>query len=348
MPATTEAITDETLTHDTAPSVHRTAKPARTCERDSRPSGRALVLIALAALVLGACGGSDDDPGDAGKRAAERYDVKALAKAAFGPNKRANSGTVEGRIEVTVAGARGFDEPVPVSLSGPFRYRRGSSLPDYQFEMELGERSAIQTSVHGRSFIGLRDAATGYEIPAAVRRRLAKRSARGRNGLMRTLEAYGIAPWRWEKNRRFGAVETVDGVKTVRADTGVHIDRLLRDLNTLAEHLTSLDITRAAGLPPMIPARARRVLVRSLESARGSSWIAVDDHVLRKSSARIRFAIRPADRDAVAGISRIELKLGVAVTDVGHPRAIEPPADIRPFSNFQGVLDALGDFYGRS
>jgi hypothetical protein len=40
--------------------------------------------------------------------------------------------------------------------------------------------------------------------------------------------------------------------------------------------------------------------------------------------------------------------LGVAVTDVGHPRAIEPPDEIWPFSNFQGVLDALGDFYGRS
>src|SRR5919112_335198 len=83
VPATTEAITHETLTHDTASGVHRTAEPARTCERGSRPSGRALVLIALAALVLGACGGSDDDPGDVGKRAAERYDVKALAKAPF-------------------------------------------------------------------------------------------------------------------------------------------------------------------------------------------------------------------------------------------------------------------------
>ena len=308
---------------------------------------RHVVLLAglLAILGLVACGGGDGSGGDRATTPAR--DVEALARQAFGPNRAATSGRIDGRIDITLKGARRVREPVTLTMSGPFRARPGRSLPDYAIDLSVGDRGVGLSSVRGRSFVTL--GTTGYEIPAQVRRRLARSAAKGRNGLTRMLEQFGIAPWRWETNKRVGAREGIDGEQALRIDTGVDVDRFLRDANTLAGVLSSLGIARANGLPERIPRGVRRILVDSVQSARGASWIATSDNVMRKAGLTIDFAVARAQRARLGGAASVKVVAEVLVTGVGSAPAIAAlPRTLEPFSSLQLAFDALADDARRS
>jgi hypothetical protein len=309
----------------------------------SRHSPRAARLAALlATLSLLACGG-DDRSDSTGATPASKHDVAALATGAFGPNRAARSGRIEGQIEITVKGVRGVSEPVAIGMTGRYRYRRGAALPEYAIDLSAGSGGVTLSSAEGRSYLTL--GTTGYEVPQRVRRRLVRTAARGRNGLTRTLEQFGIAPWRWETNKRPApGTERIDGVPTVRVDTGVDVARFLIDANTLAGLLTSLGLTRANGLPPTIPRRARRILAGSVASAKGASWIGVRDKVMRKAGLTIAFRIPRARRREVGGIAAATVVAQMQVSDVGTPQSFAAPATLEPFSNLALGLDALGDF----
>ena len=200
---------------------------------------------------------------------ATRVDARAerLVKQASGPNARATSGVIDGQVEITLKGVREFAEPFTASISGPFRLRKGSALPDYELDTGVRDYGVELSSIGGRSYVTI--GTTGYELPAGVRDRLLRKSAKGANGLTRTLEQFGIAPWRWEKDWRLAGTEQIDGVEVQKITTGFTAGRILRDANTLLGLLTSLGITRAVGLPSQITPRARRVIVAGVDGKAG-------------------------------------------------------------------------------
>jgi hypothetical protein len=300
------------------------------------PAAAALV----AALVVASCGGGAKDSGGGGD-AASKVDSAALGKRAFGPNAKARSGRIDGEIEITLKGVPRLAEPFSITNSGVFRYRKGAALPDYALDVGVRDNGVTLTSVGGRSYVSI--GSTGYEVPAAVRRRLVRTSARGRNGLTRTLEQFGISIGRWETDKRAGPTARLDGVQTRRVDTGVDVGRVLRDTNILAGLMSSLGIARAVGLPSEIPPAARRILVRSVRSSKGASWIGVRDGVLRKAGLTIVFAIPKAKRAALGGLSSAKVVASLNVTEVGRPQKIARPSPIGDYADFQLGLRALAD-----
>ena len=298
-----------------------------------------LAVLAIS-LGLSACGGAD--AGDDGSPAAAKVPAagaRALAERAFGPNPAAASGRIDGKIRLTITGVPRFREPVELTVGGPYRDRAGAAVPDYALEMGVRGNGITLTSLRGRSYVSLGTA--GYEIPRAARRRLERAAARGRNGLTRTLEQFGIAPWRWEIDKRVGGSERIDGVRTVRVDTGVEVVRVLRDANTLGALLGALGLAQANGLPAHIPPAARRILRRSVKAAKGASWIGVRDGVMRRAAMSIDFAIAPAQRARLGGIASLEVAASVAITDVGRSAPIAAPQSLAPYSSFRLALDAL-------
>ncbi|HEV2786869.1 MAG TPA: hypothetical protein VGV67_10805 [Solirubrobacteraceae bacterium] len=300
----------------------------------------AAAAVVGGSVVLAACGGGGDDD-DSAPQAGATARVTTLARQAFGPNPRATSGRIDGRIEITLKGARGYEEPVRLAMSGPFRSRAGSALPDYAVDLSVGNQGIGLSSAGGRSFASLGDA--GYALPREVRRRLARSAAKGRNGLTRMLEQFGIAPWRWETNKRIAGSERIDGVQTVRVATGVAVDRFLRDANTLGGVLGAIGVARANGLPARIPRAARAVLVDSVRSANGASWIATSDKVMRKAGLTIDFVIPRGRRAALSGISAVKVKAEVLVSEVGRPQTIGAPRTLAPFSSLKLAFDALAE-----
>jgi len=300
-----------------------------------------LASLAAAWGLIG-CGGEDKDTARPSNAAAE---PAMLAKRAFGPNAAAATGRIDGSVTITVRGVSGFGEPVTTSISGPYRHRKGSALPDYAIDMGVRDRGVTLTSLRGRSYLSL--GTTGYEIPGAVRRRLVRSAAKGRNGLTRTLEQFGVAPWRWEIDKRFAGTERVGGVRTAKVQTGVDVSRVLRDANTLGGLLGALGLARANGLPSEIPAAARRILVRSVTAAQGASWIGLADGVMRKAAMTIDFRIPKDERARVGGISSVKVAGRVEITEVGRRQTIAAPATLAPFSTLQEAFDALAEKAGR-
>ena len=232
-------------------------------------------------------------------------------------------------------------EQFSAGVSGPFRLRRDASLPDYDLEIGARDYGVGLTSVGGRSYVSL--GSTGYALPPAVRRRLVRSAGQGCNGLTRTLEQFGIAPWRWETDRVAAGTGRLDGVAVRHVTTGADVGRILRDANTLLGFMRSLGITRAIGLPDEIGPAARRVIVGSVTSFAGESWIGTQDKVLRRAGFRMTFVVPRAQQAAVGGITRGTVVGRLDVTQVGRRQRIAAPATIGPFADFAVGLDALGD-----
>jgi hypothetical protein len=304
-------------------------------------AGRLAALLAVPALAVAvsACGGHGTKSTPA--KAARSFDLHALAARAFGPNAKARSGRIDGDIALRLHGAHGFGAPFSLTTNGPFRYRKGAALPDYRIDMGVRDNGVQLTSAGGRSYVSV--GSTGYEVPGGVRARLVRSSSRGANGLTRTLAQFGITIRRWETHKHVAGTQRMDGVEVVHVKTGVNVGRVLRDANTLTGLLSSLGIARATGLPREISPGARRVLVRSVTAASGSSWIGVSDGVLREAALTIRFTIAPADRAAVGGMSGGTVTATMKITDVGRPQRIVAPHPLGSYADFQLGLSALGD-----
>jgi hypothetical protein len=311
-----------------------------------RRTALSLACCASAALVIAACGGSGGDGGGArtDRQTTHAAAVKLLHRAIAPGNRAARSGRIDGRVELTLKGAPGFSQPFAITLSGPYEYRPGASLPDYDLAMGVRDNGVGLTSRGGRSWVSL--GSTGYKLPGEVRRRLVRSSSRGRNGLTRTLEQFGVAPWRWETDQHVAGTTRIDGVAVTHITTGFTSGRILKDANTLLGLLSSLGLTRATGLPDRISPRARRTIVRSVTHKEGHQWIGVKDGAIRRSGFTMRFAIPKADRAAAGGISRGTVVGELNVTDAGRPQPISAPATTGPYSDFQLGVDAVGDAAG--
>ncbi|MEA2220045.1 MAG: hypothetical protein QOJ35_2671 [Solirubrobacteraceae bacterium] len=302
----------------------------------------AALSAALAAFVLLSCGGADKAAktktaadGGAQARQADRLVAQSLK-----PNATARSGVIDAETEITIKGVKGFSEPFTASVSGPFSYRRGAALPDYELELGVRGYGVTLTSVHGRSYVSIGD--TGYALPAPIRQRLVRSSSKGRNGLTRTLEQFGISPPRWETERRVVGTETLDGVEVTRIATSFNAGRILRDANTLLGLMASLGITRAVGLPATISQRARRAFVRGVTSKVAATWVGTKDKVTRRSGFTMRFTIPRAQRRTLSGISGGMVVATLMVTEAGKAQTISPPTKTGSFANFKLALDALG------
>jgi hypothetical protein len=304
----------------------------------------ALIGALLVAVALGSCGGDDDGGGGATNRAKPAVDPDRLVEATVAPNPAARSGRVDGRIEITLKGVRRFAEPLTIGVSGPFEYRSGASLPDYELQMGVRDNGVGLTSLHGRSWVSL--GSTGYALPGDVRRRLVRSSAHGRNGLTRTLSQFGLRPWRWETDRRIAGRTRIDGDAVVHITTGFTAGRILQDANTLLGLLSSLRLTRATGLPDLISRRARQTIVRSVTLKKGEQWIGARDKVMRRAGFTMRFAVPKADRAKVGGIAGGTVVGELHVTGVGRPQRIRAPATTGSFADFQAGIEALGDARG--
>ena len=290
--------------------------------------------------VLPACGGEMSDPDRSAAGAKAAFDPDAVVRQAAGPNRAARTGRIDGQLTFRLEGVPGYEE-FSAGVSGPFRLRKDASLPDYAVEIGARNYGVGLTSVGGRSYVSL--GTTGYALPPAVRRRLVRSAAKGRNGLTRTLEQFGIAPWRWETDRVAAGRGRLDGVEVRHVTTGANVGRILRDANTLLGFMRTLGLTRAIGLPDEIGPAARRAIAASVTSFAGESWIGTKDKVLRRSGFRMTFVVPRSKRAAVGGITRGTVVGRVDVTQVGRRQRIAAPATIGPFADFAVGIDALGD-----
>ena len=306
----------------------------------------AALVASLASLALLSCGGGDDDTtakdknGKANGDKAQAAAVK-LIKDSAGDNPKASSGVIDGGVEIAITGVPEYEEPFSATLTGPFQYRKGQALPDYELELGARNYGVTLTSVKGKSYVTI--GTTAYELPAHIRQRLIRNAGTADNGVTKVFAQFGVRPWVWETEQRIAGTETIDGVKTTHLSTSFNAGRQIKDATTLLGVMRSLGITRAVGLPPTISAKARRLYVSTVTSKVGDSWFGVADKVRRKSGFTLKFKVPTAARRMLGGISGGVVKGGLTVTDVGKPQRITAPTELGSYADFQLALDALGD-----
>jgi hypothetical protein len=304
----------------------------------------AVLATCLVGCLLASCGGGGDDAkpdaagGDAGGAATHAAAVKLIKSST---TAKANSGVVDGQVEIALKGVPEFSEPFSTSISGAFQYRTGAALPEYQLDLGARDYGVTLTSVDGKSYVTV--GTTAYELPHAIRNRLVRNSGAGVNGLTKTLQQFGVRPWVWETEERVAGTETIDGVKTTHLKTSFNAGRMLHDALTLLGVLRSLGITRATGLPPTISHSARRLFVSAITSKMGQSWFGVSDHIRRKSGFVMKISVPKAKQAELGGITGGTVTGGLRVTDVGKPQKIRVPTELGSYADFQLALDALGD-----
>lgn len=319
---------------------------AMSSSRRARSTATFLGALAASILLLscGGDGGAGDDGASNPPAGPEPAAVRLLQRA-LGPTAEARSGHIDGRVEMKLTGVPEFAEPFAATVRGPYSYREGAALPDYELELGVRDNGVGLTSLRGRSWVLL--GSTGFRLPDDIRRRLVRLSARGKNGLSRTLEQFGVVPWRWETNQRLAEKTKIDGVEVQHITTGFTAGRILKDANTLLGLLSSLRLTRATGLPDVIPRSARQVIVRNVTVKQGHQWIGVAAPAIHRSGFTMKFTIPKADRAKVGGISGGTVVGELNVTEVGRPQRISAPASTGAFRDFQAGVDAVGDAQGR-
>ena len=127
----------------------------------------------LLALVAAGCGGSDDEAATSDRKSTHAEAVKLLRAATAPGNRAARSGRVDGRVELDAEGCARVLRAVRAGVSGPYEYRQGAALPDY--ELEMGARdNGVGPDVAGRQVLGQPRIDRLQAARPSVRRRLVR------------------------------------------------------------------------------------------------------------------------------------------------------------------------------
>jgi hypothetical protein len=277
----------------------------------------AVLLAALLALGLGACGGGDD--GSAG-------DATQLLERGFATD--VDSGRLALELEVDLRGVAALGGPVRLELDGPFRSRGPTRMPDVDMTFEA--------SLAGQSFDGrlvlLPDGAwvehggETYEVGEQLWGRV-QDSLEAEEGRPDTFAQAGLDPLHWIEGAETGEEREVGGVRATEVSGELDVARMLRDVNRI--------LARESGA---VPESALDDVDDYFGSVDFTAWIGEDD-IWRRVQAEADFEVPEAERDSAGGLSGGHISLDVRLDQPNEPVEIEGLGAGRPLAE---LLTKLG------
>ena len=274
-----------------------------------------LVLTALV-LVAASCGGADG--GGGGQEATE------LLKRGFSTD--VDSGDIDLEIEVRVDGVEGADGPFRLELSGPFRSRGPTEMPDLDVDFEASGQGA---SFQGRvvllpEYAWVEYGGETYEVGEQLWRRA--QESLNSDGGPETFGEANVDPLDWVEDAETDEGEEVSGTQTTKVTGELDVGAMLRDFNRLSPDSAA------------IPKRTLDQIDEAIEPVDFEAWIG-DDDVWRRISSEIRLRIPEEQRDDAGGLEGGRVSLDMTLDRPNEPVTIEGPSEGRPISE---LLRALG------
>ena len=274
----------------------------------------ACMLVALSLIAAG-CGG---DEGSAGE------DADALLKRGFSTD--VDSGRMSLNMELSVEGVEGADGPFRLELSGPFRSRGPTKMPDVDMDFTA---SGQGVNFEGRVVLLPENAwvefgGDTYEVGRELWGRA--QDSLNRQGGPETFGDAGVNPLEWVKGAATGDTVESSGTETTEVTGGLDVAAMLRDFNRLSPNSSAL----ARGTLDQIDDAVGPVEFKA--------WIG-DDGIWRKVSSEATFTVPDDQRQGAGGLEGGKISLDMTLQAPNEPVSIESPGEGRPISD---LLRALG------
>lgn len=275
----------------------------------------ALLLLALG-LVVASCGGSDAGGGG--------QDANRLLERGFSTD--VDSGEIRIEVELEVDGVAGGGGPFRLELSGPFRSRGPTEMPDVDVELTASGQGA---SFEGRVVLLPRNAwieyggetyEVGHELWSRAQESL------DREGGPETFGQANVDPLDWIKDAETGDTVEVSGTKSTKVTGELDIAAMLRDFNSLSPDSSA------------IPRRMLDQVDASIGAVDFEAWIG-EDGIWRRISSETRFTVPEEQREGTGGMEGGRVSLDMTLAAPNEPVSIAGPGDGRPISE---LLRALG------
>ena len=305
------------------------------------PRFLAVLLLALFALVLGACGGSDDDEGGG----AATDDVNALLEQTFTGEKKIDSGklAVNFTLEAQGEGADELQGPVKVTLEGPFDATDQESMPKFALDASLqGAGQNLQagaTSTGDKGFVSFQG--TEYVVADQVFEQFktqyeqAREQAESQQGEQQSFATLGLDPRKWLVDPKTDGEAQVGDTDTVKITAGIDMDALLDDADKALEQAAALGATQGQPIPERLTDEQRRQVTELIKDPTIEIYTGKDDTILRRLV--LTLGIDVPDSGGTGTMS-----LDISITDLNEPQDIAEPADAQPFDQLLNQLGGLG------
>jgi hypothetical protein len=286
----------------------------------------ASVPVAAAALALGSCGGGGNDK-DAGR----------LLDKAFRQPIRSADISLDATVQAN--GLKGFDKPIRIKASGPYR-ENGGKLPSYDIDMTVGAAggqtiSTGRLSTGNRAFVKFED--SFYEVPPSDVRAANRSLVRERRRHDRP-RGLGLDARSWLLDSHQEGDATIGGVKTTHVSGKLDVRRTLRDLNRFVTR-SGRALGAAAGQVPKPLSRAELDRIdRVVTNPSFDVYVGKRDDVIRRLSAHIELKVPKKDQASVGGLKGGTIEFSLQFSNLGGHQRIQAPAHARPLSELTSSL----------
>jgi hypothetical protein len=298
-----------------------------------------LLVLLVPAALLGACGGDDSSGEDVNTVLQETFD---------GTGKKVESGKLDLSLKLDLDGAgRGLDDPIAISLSGPFENQGEGKVPRFDFNLNLdggGQQfQAGAVSTGSAAYVTVADQA--YKVDDATYKEFQEgyvkaQEESGQKESGPSLQALGVDPRRWLEDPEEVGTEEVGGAETIHLTAKVDVPALLEDVNRLVKAAGNLGVAREQVPDELTPAERARA-AEALKSVKVDIWTGKDDKTLRRISLSLEIEV-PENERKKAGLAGGKVELEYAIGDLNQPQKIEEPGNARPISDLNTALQSLG------
>lgn len=295
----------------------------------------ALLLAALLALSLSACGGDD---GGGTSLSADSDPEEVLDAALGGDGDAITSGVLD--LEVDLESSAADLGSISAAITGPFSSNGDGELPDLDLDVsadaDVGDPTLSFTGgltlTQEGFWINYQD--EDYELDAATFARIKDSYARSAQlqddeGEEGSLGEFGVDPEDWLTDVSNEGTEDIDGTETVHVSGSGAIPKIVADLGSVAQQSGQRELD-AGGL---------KRLEDLIESADVDVYAATDDGSLR----RLDIALEVANGGG-NGTSKLTVSIGIA--DPNSEQSVDAPTDALPLSEllgqFSGATGSLG------
>ncbi|MBV9423652.1 MAG: hypothetical protein JOZ98_12130 [Solirubrobacterales bacterium] len=309
-------------------------------QRVQRTRGRrvslAMLLAALAATILAACG-SSSSPG-----------ASSLLQQTFSGTHRVDSGNLDLSLTIEPSGSGTASAPISLSFGGPFQSTGSGKLPRSDFSVTVsalgqsGSLGIVSTGTAG--YVTLQG--TSYRLPQATFQKLessfAGITSSGSGAGSGTLAGLGIQPLHWLTNPTVVGTENMAGATTTHIHAGVNVSGFLNDLNTFLRKASTIGVSGANRLSGGLSPKARDRIAKEIQNPSFDVWTGNSDKIMRRMSISLLLSVTGQVSTLFGGMRSAAIALTVQYADLNQPQTITAPTTVRPFSEFTGKLRSLG------